>query len=218
MFAYGWKWPPAASYKKLRTPTAFHLQTISNTQAFGLQTMVPIHVEDLLPSQTESNILPASISLPESGSLRKSSSLRESNSLPESVADTLSSCHSSVRIHFIDPTFLETLPVVSHREVKDLTTKDDGGGWPLECAVCWSPFQDDHTVRLIPKCNPSFHWRCVDPWIAFHATCPLCLTSLAEETGCGVSLPSDSSMSSLLDEIEDGNGASGAVVRGDENV
>ncbi|GMH07767.1 hypothetical protein Nepgr_009607 [Nepenthes gracilis] len=223
----GWRWRPAASYNKLRTPTAFDLQTISSKQAFGLQKMAPVHVEDALSFI----ILIVSLGIlgviffsyyyfRSCNSLPESNSLRESSSPGESAADTVSSCHSSGRIHFIDLTFFGTLPILSHWEAKDLTARDGGGGCALECAVCWSPFQDDHVVRLIPKCNHVFHRRCVDPWITFNPTCPLCLTNLAEESGDGVSLPSDSSMPSLIDEMEADSGESGGGVgvRGYENV
>ncbi|GMH07764.1 hypothetical protein Nepgr_009604 [Nepenthes gracilis] len=140
----------------------------------------------------------------------------------ESAADTVSNHHSLSSPRRIDPSFLRALPVVSHWEVSDLTGKDGGGDYALECAVCLSPFQGHHTVRLLPICKHVFHRRCVDPWLAYHATCPFCRANLAPEAGNGESTPSTFSISSLLEELESQSGASGGGggdgVRGDGNV
>ncbi|KAI3469352.1 hypothetical protein Pfo_026015 [Paulownia fortunei] len=45
---------------------------------------------------------------------------------------------------------------------------------PLECAVCLSEFEEKEIVRLLPKCNHSFHIECIDMWFHSHSTCPLC--------------------------------------------
>ncbi|XP_050229545.1 RING-H2 finger protein ATL54-like [Mercurialis annua] len=43
-----------------------------------------------------------------------------------------------------------------------------------ECSVCLSEFQQDETLRLLPKCNHAFHISCIDTWFRSHTNCPLC--------------------------------------------
>ncbi|XP_031096838.1 E3 ubiquitin-protein ligase RING1-like [Ipomoea triloba] len=43
-----------------------------------------------------------------------------------------------------------------------------------ECSVCLNEFQEDETLRLLPKCNHAFHILCIDTWLRSHTNCPLC--------------------------------------------
>ncbi|KAK1359210.1 RING-type E3 ubiquitin transferase [Heracleum sosnowskyi] len=43
-----------------------------------------------------------------------------------------------------------------------------------ECSVCLSEFQENETLRLLPKCNHAFHLPCIDTWLGSHTNCPLC--------------------------------------------
>ncbi|KAK7319456.1 hypothetical protein RJT34_04177 [Clitoria ternatea] len=43
-----------------------------------------------------------------------------------------------------------------------------------ECSVCLSEFQEDESLRLLPKCNHAFHLPCIDTWLRSHTNCPLC--------------------------------------------
>ncbi|KAF3445951.1 hypothetical protein FNV43_RR11128 [Rhamnella rubrinervis] len=43
-----------------------------------------------------------------------------------------------------------------------------------ECSVCLNEFQEDETLRLLPKCNHAFHIPCIDTWLRSHTNCPLC--------------------------------------------
>ncbi|WOH04895.1 hypothetical protein DCAR_0624307 [Daucus carota subsp. sativus] len=43
-----------------------------------------------------------------------------------------------------------------------------------ECSVCLSEFQENETLRLLPKCNHAFHIPCIDTWLRSHTNCPLC--------------------------------------------
>jgi len=47
-----------------------------------------------------------------------------------------------------------------------------------ECSVCLSEFQQDETLRLLPKCNHAFHISCIDTWLRSHTNCPLCRTHI----------------------------------------
>ncbi|PQQ07045.1 RING-H2 finger protein ATL54 [Prunus yedoensis var. nudiflora] len=43
-----------------------------------------------------------------------------------------------------------------------------------ECSVCLNEFQEDETLRLLPKCNHAFHVPCIDTWLRSHTNCPMC--------------------------------------------
>lgn len=79
--------------------------------------------------------------------------------------------------HGLDPAVIRTFPTFIYSAVKDLKL----GKGSLECAVCLSEFEDDETLRLIPKCDHVFHPDCIDLWLASHATCPVCRANLAAE-------------------------------------
>nr|GMC78527.1 calmodulin-like protein 11 [Ipomoea batatas] len=51
-----------------------------------------------------------------------------------------------------------------------------------ECAVCLNEFQDDETLRLLPKCNHAFHIPCIDTWLRSHTNCPLCRAGIVSNT------------------------------------
>jgi E3 ubiquitin-protein ligase ATL6/9/15/31/42/55 len=53
------------------------------------------------------------------------------------------------------------------------------GKGALECAVCLTDFDDDDTLRLLPRCAHAFHTDCIDAWLASHVTCPVCRAVLA---------------------------------------
>ncbi|GLJ06813.1 hypothetical protein SUGI_0049070 [Cryptomeria japonica] len=74
----------------------------------------------------------------------------------------------------LDKSIIETFPVFSYSLVKGLKQ----GKQALECAVCLSEFEDDETLRLLPKCSHAFHPDCIDMWLFSHTTCPLCRCSL----------------------------------------
>ncbi|CAI9769502.1 unnamed protein product [Fraxinus pennsylvanica] len=74
----------------------------------------------------------------------------------------------------LDASVLETFPTFSYTEVKDHKI----GKGALECAVCLNEFEDDETIRLIPKCDHVFHPECIDAWLESHVTCPVCRANL----------------------------------------
>ncbi|KAK1631534.1 hypothetical protein QYE76_005849 [Lolium multiflorum] len=77
----------------------------------------------------------------------------------------------------LDPAVLETFPTMAYADVKE--HKAIKGA--LECAVCLSEFDDDETLRLLPKCSHVFHPDCIDTWLASHVTCPVCRANLVPE-------------------------------------
>ncbi|KAG8474906.1 hypothetical protein CXB51_031632 [Gossypium anomalum] len=52
----------------------------------------------------------------------------------------------------------------------------------LECAVCLSEFEDDEALRVILKCCHVFHLDCIDAWLAYHVTCPVCRAKLTPDS------------------------------------
>ncbi|KAK7385341.1 hypothetical protein VNO78_31057 [Psophocarpus tetragonolobus] len=52
--------------------------------------------------------------------------------------------------------------------------KNEGLVEGTECSVCLNEFQEEETLRLLPKCNHAFHIPCIDTWLRSHTNCPLC--------------------------------------------
>ncbi|KAG2579400.1 hypothetical protein PVAP13_6NG277900 [Panicum virgatum] len=73
----------------------------------------------------------------------------------------------SRRARGLDRAVLESFPTMAYAD--------------LECAVCLSEFDDDETLRLLPRCAHAFHADCIDAWLASHVTCPVCRAVLAPD-------------------------------------
>lgn len=56
--------------------------------------------------------------------------------------------------------------------------KGDGLIEGTDCSICLSEFEEEESVRLLPKCNHAFHVPCVDRWLKYHSNCPLCRANL----------------------------------------
>lgn len=52
--------------------------------------------------------------------------------------------------------------------------KGDGHVDGSDCSVCLSEFEENESLRLLPKCNHAFHLPCIDTWLRSHSNCPLC--------------------------------------------
>ncbi|KAE8675368.1 putative excision repair cross-complementing 1 ercc1 [Hibiscus syriacus] len=89
----------------------------------------------------------------------------------------------SMRGRGLEASVIETFPIMVYSEVKDHKI----GTGALECAVCLNEFEDDETLRLIPKCDHVFHPECIDAWLASHTTCPVCRANLVPRPGDPVS-------------------------------
>ncbi|KAA8545082.1 hypothetical protein F0562_019866 [Nyssa sinensis] len=85
----------------------------------------------------------------------------------------------------LDPAVIENFPTFVYSVVKGLKI----GKGALECAVCLNEFEDDETLRLIPKCDHVFHPECIDAWLESHVTCPVCRANLVPEPGETVQVP-----------------------------
>ncbi|KAL2490485.1 E3 ubiquitin-protein ligase ATL6 [Abeliophyllum distichum] len=93
----------------------------------------------------------------------------------------------------LDPLIIETFPTFSYSEVKDHKI----GKGSLECAVCLNEFEDNETLRLLPKCDHVFHPECIDAWLVSHVTCPVCRADL---------VPKDGDEQADLPELSNSNG------------
>ncbi|WJX47719.1 RING-type E3 ubiquitin transferase [Trifolium repens] len=69
---------------------------------------------------------------------------------------------------------LKTFPTVSY------STKLELPGLDTECVICISEFIKGEKVRILPKCNHSFHVRCIDKWLKENSSCPKCRQCLLE--------------------------------------
>ncbi|XP_052191884.1 E3 ubiquitin-protein ligase ATL31-like [Diospyros lotus] len=85
----------------------------------------------------------------------------------------------------LDPEVIEKFPTFEYSAVRGLQI----GKGALECAVCLNEFQDDDTLRLIPKCDHVFHPECIDAWLESHVTCPVCRANLQPQPGETVEYP-----------------------------
>ncbi|KAF6166824.1 hypothetical protein GIB67_005700 [Kingdonia uniflora] len=80
----------------------------------------------------------------------------------------------SRRTNGLHPDVIEMFPTFTYSIVKDLKI----GKAELECAVCLNEFEDDESLRLLPKCDHVFHPKCIDLWLVSHITCPVCRSNL----------------------------------------
>ncbi|KAL0367956.1 UNVERIFIED_CONTAM: RING-H2 finger protein ATL54 [Sesamum calycinum] len=59
--------------------------------------------------------------------------------------------------------------------------KDEGLTEETDCSVCLSEFQEDESIRLLPKCSHAFHRPCIDTWLRSHKNCPVCRAPVSSE-------------------------------------
>ncbi|KAL2491857.1 E3 ubiquitin-protein ligase ATL6 [Abeliophyllum distichum] len=123
----------------------------------------------------------------------------------------------------LDASILETFPTFPYSEVKDHKI----GKGALECAVCLNEFEDNETIRLIPKCDHVFHAECIDAWLESHVTCPVCRANLVPVSTDGptqepelidinenVERSNSSRNDEVVIQVESSNGRSATTARG----
>ncbi|KAK6923800.1 Zinc finger, RING-type [Dillenia turbinata] len=110
--------------------------------------------------------------------------------------------------------------------------KGDGLTDGTECSVCLSEFEEDESLRLLPKCSHAFHIPCIDTWLRSHKNCPLCRAPIFNDSVVALGTlgePSGSNSSSAVDSRmdinaigpgseESGDEAASELRDGDDNV
>ncbi|KAL6494582.1 hypothetical protein OROGR_031382 [Orobanche gracilis] len=72
-----------------------------------------------------------------------------------------------IRTIGLQPSVIGAITLVKYK-------KGDGLIDGTDCSVCLSEFQEDETLRLLPKCSHAFHVWCIDTWLRSHTNCPMC--------------------------------------------
>lgn len=72
-----------------------------------------------------------------------------------------------IRTIGLNPTVISSIKVCKY-------SKRDGVVEGTDCSVCLSEFEEEETLRLLPKCRHAFHLSCIDTWLRSHTNCPLC--------------------------------------------
>ncbi|KAL9290180.1 RING-H2 finger protein ATL51 [Arabidopsis thaliana] len=67
----------------------------------------------------------------------------------------------------LDESLIKSITVYKYRKMDGFVESSD-------CSVCLSEFQENESLRLLPKCNHAFHVPCIDTWLKSHSNCPLC--------------------------------------------
>ncbi|KAI3793557.1 hypothetical protein L1987_36176 [Smallanthus sonchifolius] len=122
-----------------------------------------------------------------------------------SIRRVFSMRRATVTSRGLDSSVIETFPTFVYSSVKGFKI----GKGALECAVCLNEYEDEETLRLIPKCDHVFHPECIDAWFENHVTCPVCRANLVPDSGdehhqtVGVGEGSDGSVSISIVEDED---------------
>lgn len=132
---------------------------------------------------------------------------RCSESREGSVRATLAMRSRAAAARGLDATAIDALPTLAYSEVKGLHI----GKGALECAVCLNEFEDEETLRLLPKCDHVFHLECIDMWLASHTTCPVCRANLAPVAGEPVEVMQELPVSGSVNNVVESDQPQGEV-------
>lgn len=97
----------------------------------------------------------------------------------------------------LDPKIIQSFPTFSYSSVKDYRKEKYG----LECAICLIEFENDDVLRLLTLCCHVFHQECIDLWLEFHNTCPVCRRGLDEYSAGGDNMQDIIEDSALEDSL-----------------
>ncbi|KAH6833261.1 RING/U-box superfamily protein [Perilla frutescens var. hirtella] len=118
-----------------------------------------------------------------------------------------------IRTIGLQPSVINAITIVNYKRGDGLVEGSD-------CAVCLSEFEEDETLRLLPKCSHAFHIPCIDTWLRSHTNCPMCRAGIVVPGP----LPADSHDSGQVEEEVSGSESEGeearsqTVVEMNENV
>ncbi|CAN6817927.1 unnamed protein product [Brassica oleracea] len=88
------------------------------------------------------------------------------------VTDTWQRSNGASNPIGLDETLIKSITVYKYR-------KGDGFVESSDCSVCLSEFQEEESLRLLPKCRHAFHVACIDTWLKSHSNCPLCRAEIS---------------------------------------
>ncbi|KAA8545636.1 hypothetical protein F0562_020420 [Nyssa sinensis] len=80
-----------------------------------------------------------------------------------------------IRTIGLQPSIINAITVCKYK-------RGDGLVEGTDCSVCLSEFQEDETLRLLPKCNHAFHIPCIDTWLRSHTNCPMCRAGIVSNS------------------------------------
>ncbi|KAL7091941.1 hypothetical protein ACP275_12G135200 [Erythranthe tilingii] len=108
-----------------------------------------------------------------------SSDSSSSSSCCSSSSSTSSSSSSSDNLTRITETLsLTTAGSIQHR----LPAENRDDVCSSSCAVCLNSLTEKSQVWELRNCSHVFHKHCLEKWIAYESTCPLCRASLHAES------------------------------------
>lgn len=81
-----------------------------------------------------------------------------------------------------------------------------------DCSICLSEFEEDESLRLLPKCSHAFHVPCIDAWLRSHKTCPVCRAPIVKHVArVGISFPDVDDSGSMEGNLENHDHGDGNV-------
>ncbi|KAG9138515.1 hypothetical protein Leryth_012791 [Lithospermum erythrorhizon] len=128
-----------------------------------------------------------------------------------------------IRTVGLNQSVIDSISVISYKSGEGLV---DG----TDCSVCLSEFEDDESLRLLPKCSHAFHIHCIDTWLRAHKNCPLCRAPIVKGDGNALEVNPEESNSDgsrygedievgrVNDLEEDGGGVSEVLVEGESTI
>ncbi|KAL3517689.1 hypothetical protein ACH5RR_020278 [Cinchona calisaya] len=95
--------------------------------------------------------------------------------------DLLMAYSPSLPTRGLDEMLIREIPTFQYNRT-DQGNDESSSSSLNKCVVCLNEFQDQDTLRLLPKCSHAFHLDCVDIWLQNNSNCPLCRTSISCNT------------------------------------
>ncbi|KAG9129185.1 hypothetical protein Leryth_006438 [Lithospermum erythrorhizon] len=88
-----------------------------------------------------------------------------------------------IRTAGLNQSVIDSISIIRYKSGDGLV---EGG----DCSVCLGEFEEDESLRLLPKCSHAFHIHCIDTWLRAHKNCPLCRAPIVvgDENGPRVNL------------------------------
>ncbi|KAG0496109.1 hypothetical protein HPP92_000800 [Vanilla planifolia] len=78
--------------------------------------------------------------------------------------------------------------IPSHKYRKKAGSRGPAPEEESECTVCLSAFEEGEEVRRLPQCGHSFHASCIDMWLQYRSSCPVCRGSVLPTPSYSVSM------------------------------